>query len=222
MTLATAPHGAGRWPHNRALVRGCRPTGRLTSAQCVTRADLLQRMAQLHDSLKTSLDRSAGKPLRCSSSDPLRRAFLHGGGMKHLTTWLGDNVWMLAAVIGGQGFKRNHTNLAGTEEVASDGRSGRSEEKWLNGASRPPSNAQRENRVAVNFAVIHCKLRCHATTLQRSQVGRGHGKPWDPCMGNHGRWWRQLAEPAELAFWRSDSDGFVVCERSNPEAADDA
>ena len=84
--------------------------------------------------------------------------------MKHLTTWLGENVWMLAAVIGGQGFKRNHTNLAGTEEVASDGRSGRSEEKWLNGASRPPSNAQRENRVAVNFAVIHCKLRCHATT----------------------------------------------------------
>ncbi|MEO1974713.1 MAG: hypothetical protein ABGX15_00995 [Paracoccaceae bacterium] len=102
--------------------------------------------------------------------------------MKHLTTWLGDNVWMLAAVIGGQGFKRNHTNLAGTEEVASDGRSGRSEEKWLNGASRPPSNAQRENRVAVNFAVIHCKLRCHATG---EVMGNRGTRVWE-IMGDGG------------------------------------
>ena len=120
--------------------------------------------------------------------------------MKHLTTWLGDNVWMLAAVIGGQGFKRNHTNLAGTEEVASDGRSGRSEEKWLNGASWPPSNAQRENRVAVNFAVIHCKLRCHATHTLHRLHQRWHGKPWDEGMGNHGRGWLRLAKWAETMF----------------------
>ncbi len=41
--------------------------------------------------------------------------------VKHLTTWLGENVWMLAAVIGGQVFKRDRANLADTEEVSSGG-----------------------------------------------------------------------------------------------------